>query len=244
VVSFDHRDAGTAEEEWGSSDRWRDVPRLRLDSVSSAVVVAAHPDDETLGAGGLLSQLHASGVAITVLLATRGERSHATSLAARRETEFRASLDELAPRSSRIILPLPDGGLAEHGDKLRDRIAKAAASADLIVAPWRGDGHSDHDAAGLAAAKVAAQTGARLIEYPIWLWHWAGVTDHVVPWDRFVRLPLSEKERRAKGAAIARHASQMTSVGGEAPIIHRGMRRHFARAWEKFVAEPVTEGQA
>ena len=90
MVSFDLRTAATAEGEWGSSARWLGAPPLRLDGVGNAVV-AAHPDDETLGAGGLLSDLHENGVGITVVLATRGGRSHPTDVSTRRESEFCAA---------------------------------------------------------------------------------------------------------------------------------------------------------
>lgn len=36
------------------------------------LVLAAHPDDETLGAGGLLARLHALGAEVEVLLCTAG----------------------------------------------------------------------------------------------------------------------------------------------------------------------------
>ncbi len=43
------------------------------------VVLAAHPDDESLGAGGFLAKLHAAGADIKVLLCTAGEASHPES---------------------------------------------------------------------------------------------------------------------------------------------------------------------
>jgi LmbE family N-acetylglucosaminyl deacetylase len=40
-------------------------------------------------------------------------------------------------------------------------------------APWRHDGHPDHDAAGRAATIASAAAGAPLLQYLVWAWHWA-----------------------------------------------------------------------
>jgi hypothetical protein len=67
---------GTAE------GRWRDWPRLRgldpmaVDMARSAVVVAAHPDDEVLGLGGTLALPARSGARLRLIMVTDGEASH------------------------------------------------------------------------------------------------------------------------------------------------------------------------
>lgn len=45
-----------------------------LDGVSSVLFAHAHPDDETLASGGLIAELVARGVRVTLLTASRGER--------------------------------------------------------------------------------------------------------------------------------------------------------------------------
>jgi GlcNAc-PI de-N-acetylase len=47
-----------------------------LAGVTSAVIVAAHPDDEVLGAGGLISVLAASRARLRLVAVTDGEHSH------------------------------------------------------------------------------------------------------------------------------------------------------------------------
>jgi len=235
VVSFDHEDAGTAESDWLASPRWQSVPHLTVGAVPSVVVIAAHPDDETLGAGGLIARLHAVGAVITVILATRGERAFKRDISAQRLAEFQIAVERLAPRARIVDLALPDADLGMCAAELRTAITGAAIGAELIIAPWRGDGHGDHSAACEASSSAAVETGARLLEYPIWLWHWAKPNDDTVPWDRFVRLPLDPATRQAKGDALAAYASQTSGVDGEAPIIHSGMLAHFTRSWETFV---------
>ncbi len=52
---------GTAEDVWQSCQRLHALPALELSQLvparSRAVILAPHPDDETLGCGGLIAQL-------------------------------------------------------------------------------------------------------------------------------------------------------------------------------------------
>ena len=45
-----------------------------LDTVTSVLLVHAHPDDETIGTGGLIAHLSSRGIRISLVTATRGER--------------------------------------------------------------------------------------------------------------------------------------------------------------------------
>ncbi len=49
--------------------------------MNTVLVVAAHPDDEVLGAGGALARHQAEGDAITILLLSNGEDSRGSALA-------------------------------------------------------------------------------------------------------------------------------------------------------------------
>ena len=92
-----------------------------------------------------------------------------------------------------MSLGLPDGQLADHEDRLTEllvEILEGAAPGTWCAATWRGDGHPDHEAVGRAAAQACARTGATLLEYPVWMWHWASPADPAVPWDRAYSVPL------------------------------------------------------
>ena len=67
---------GTAESEWRSWRRLHELPVLEVGGWPSVAVVAAHPDDEVLGVGGLLAMTAAAGAPIRLVAVTDGEASH------------------------------------------------------------------------------------------------------------------------------------------------------------------------
>lgn len=243
-VEFSHTDPGTDESAWQAID-FAALPRLELE-YARIVVLAAHPDDETLGAGGLLSRASTAGVPVTIVVATDGEGSHpgVEGIAARRRGELEAAVDEVAPRADVRMLHLPDGGLREHRDELTRAVGAVLAEtappgAVLVVAPWWGDGHRDHRIAGEVAQSFASDD-VDVRGYPIWFWHWGDpastdtastdtASTDTASWSV---LPLSEDDRRRKAAALAHMTSQTL---GDEPILHAGMRAHFEREVEVFI---------
>jgi LmbE family N-acetylglucosaminyl deacetylase/SAM-dependent methyltransferase len=273
VVSFSHDQAGTSERFW-HQDGWPDLARpLAFSGCSRLIVVAAHPDDETLGAGGLISAAAGRGIPVTVLVATNGEASHPHSpthtpadLAAIRRVEVLVAVRALAPEAQVRLLDLPDGDLGQHRNSLEEAIwdeamretvpadgtgeppagstdATAPVTANTwLVAPWRQDGHPDHTVAGAAAALVAERTGARLLEYPIWAWHWSTPADGIWPGPGAAtaswRLDLDETARTTKHTALAAHQSQveaLSDLAGDEAIVQPGFAAHFDRGYEIFL---------
>lgn len=243
MVSFAHDAAGTAASVWAAEIEGRRPRHADLGGDRTRVlVVAAHPDDETLGAGGLVAYLHALGRRVDVVVATRGERSHprstthpASRLADVREAELRNAVEALAPHAALDVLGLPDGALAEHEDALLEALVRTIGDGRdaLVVAPWREDGHPDHEAAGRAAATAAHRCGARLLEYPVWFWHWGTPAD--APWHAAVRVDLDEPARAAKRAAIDHHRSQVRALSdrpGDEVLLTPQVLEHFATTYE------------
>jgi LmbE family N-acetylglucosaminyl deacetylase len=237
--------AGTDEsvwERWTAPEGW---PRLDLRTLAGApvVVLAAHPDDEVLGVGGLVALLAGAGARLRFVWATDGEASHPGStspavhgLAAARRAESAAALARLgAGRASRVRLGLPDGGLADREEDLVRRLRAVVGDGDLLVAPFRGDAHPDHEAVGRAAHEVADQ----VLEYPVWAWHWARPGDARVPWDRARRVDLPEDVRARKASAVECFATQVRPIGPDAvdgPVLPPGVLAHFARDHEVVLA--------
>jgi hypothetical protein len=79
MVTFTHDSVGTSESLWQKWLPSHPMPQVDLAAAPSLVVVAAHPDDETLGAGGLIVEAGRRGIPVTVVVATAGEASHPRS---------------------------------------------------------------------------------------------------------------------------------------------------------------------
>jgi LmbE family N-acetylglucosaminyl deacetylase len=205
-------------------------------------VVAAHPDDEVLGVGGTLRLLSATGVRLRLVAVTDGEGSHPRSTAlsraelrVRRIAETRAALDRLGVDAEVIRLELPDAGLAPHRQEITSALGDMIAGADACMAPWRCDEHTDHETCGAAADAACRARATRLLEYPIWAWHWSSPGDLEVPWDRAAQVPLPVAVQDRKRAAVACFVSQIRPLGplpGDAAILPPETLAHFDRPRE------------
>ncbi|GAB3143303.1 bifunctional PIG-L family deacetylase/class I SAM-dependent methyltransferase [Marisediminicola antarctica] len=246
MVKFDHRQKGTPEDEWLTAPRWQEVPALTLSDFRRLVVVSAHPDDESLGAGGLMAHATHLGVPVHLVVATNGEASHPASpttspeeIVLLRRSEVLKAVQMVAPLATVDFLDLPDGALAEHASELTAHLESLQFSeGTLVVAPWRQDRHGDHEAAGAVAARVARARGAQLLEYPVWMWHWAQPGDDDVPWSRFVTLALERDERSAKDMAISAHESQnapLSDAAGDERLLSEQFHEYFSRPFEVFI---------
>lgn len=245
--TFDHRDTGTSEGRWtplaiGS------LPQLALDKVTHLLVVAAHPDDETLGAGGLISTFAASGRPVTILMATDGELSHPDStthdpsaLAAIRRRETVAAVAHLAPQARIVRAEIPDGEVTGHREQLTRVLDPLVRPGTLLIAPWHLDRHPDHEAAAVVTAQVAAHHDVDVRHYPIWGWHWGSPDDAEFDRSTMSRVPLPPAARIAKAMALARYRSQVLPLSahpGDEPVLTPSVLAHFERSDEVFFAPP------
>ena len=234
---------GTSEEDWAVWPGLGTLPHLRLelDHRSRVVVLAAHPDDEVLGAGGLLRRVARSRAHLTVVWATAGEaavpgaeETDKRTLAVLRRAEAAEALRllEVQPMRTRW-LGLPDGRLTELSARLELLLRPLVADADLVLTTWRHDVHPDHVALGRAAARTVP--AERLLEYPVWGWHRRCAADPDWRWDRATVLPLAPADVRCKQRAIAAHASQVGPAPGRTPVLAAEFLAHFAGGAEVFL---------
>lgn len=272
MVKFRHDEAGTAETAWVEAGVL-DLPALDPMSLpgpgGKLVVIASHPDDETLGAGGLIFSALRAGARVHVIMCTSGEASHPHSsthsldqLASVRLNELATALELLAVDSGSPVsltwshLGLPDGRLGQCVEDLEEALESelqaepphapatsdgvAAPGPTVLAAPYRCDGHPDHDAAGASAANVSARHGCALLEYPIWYWHWALPTSNR-EWTGWKTLALDTAARRAKNAALNAHQSQISPLSlfpGDEALLSEAFQGHFGRPNETFRSTP------
>ncbi|WP_246398229.1 PIG-L deacetylase family protein [Mycobacterium vicinigordonae] len=217
-------EGGTAVQDWLTADR---PPPLDLDECAALVVVSPHPDDETLGIGATAAQLAAAGVPVQLVAVSDGGGVHPEASAAERlalEAQRRAELRsaaELLEVSAPLLLGLPDGQLTDQEDRLAallTRYLDGRPPGTWCAATWRGDGHPDHEAVGRAAAIACTRTGIELVEYPVWMWHWAVPEDPDVPWDRARTIPLRDWAVQRKSQAAQCFHSQLEPAGPDAVL--------------------------
>jgi LmbE family N-acetylglucosaminyl deacetylase len=218
---------GTPAADWTAWDRA--FPELSLHDCPALLLVAPHPDDETLGFGATAATLQSRGVDVQVVSVSDGGGAYpdlspleGTWLERTRRSELLRATKCLGLKKP-ICLGLPDGGLCDHEIGLSDTLSALLSElrpGAWCAATWRGDGHPDHEALGRAAAVAAQRAGAKLLEYPVWMWHWARPDDASVPWHRMARVTPDSAAVARKRVAAKEFRSQLTGYDpGTDPVL-------------------------
>ena len=184
----------------GAGDILRRVGDRRL------VVIAPHPDDETLGCGGLIAHAVRHGIKVAVIVLTDGDASHPgserwspTALGQLRIGELKRALARLGASHAPLRrLGWGDGQVANQGRVRRLSSCLTSLRAGVVLVTSDADHHSDHQAAFRLTCAATRCLGLPLIRYAVW----SRADDGA----RVVARYRAEKRR-----AIAAHRSQ---VGG------------------------------
>ena len=133
---------------------------FEIDRGGPILVIAPHPDDETIGAGGLLLRAAKAGRAVHWLIVTtmRPEDGWSAERISRREKEITAVAEDYGFTGvHRLGLPTTRLDTLPLGDVVAAIGAIVAqVQPQMILLPHRGDAHSDHQVvhdAGAACAK-------------------------------------------------------------------------------------------
>ncbi len=206
-----------------ASHAQRFTPQTRL------LVIAPHPDDETIATGMLIQRVRAAGGEVDVLLLTDGDnnpwpqrvlerRLHIGAVermrwGRRRRAEMLQAMRRLDVAPEHLhALGWPDLGLAalllQPGSSAVHTVATLLAQLrpNLLVMPSLADRHPDH-----ATAHVLTRLALASVVYPPTQWtylvHAAAVS---LP---SIEIDGTEAQRSRKQAALAAHASQMALSG-------------------------------
>lgn len=207
---------------------WRALKIGCLDDViggGTCLILAPHPDDESLGCGGLIAACVAAGRMPLVAVLTDGAGSHPNSreypaerLRALRATETRNAVGHLGLPSRRVVfLDETDTAAPREGAAFDAVVAKLVAligddgGCTSILATWRHDPHCDHEAASIIAAQVAAIAAVRHVAYPVWGWTLPADAEVPGSFGHGWRLDI-EAFLPAKRAAIQAHRSQYSDL--------------------------------
>lgn len=208
---------------------------LSLAGVRSALVVAPHPDDETIGAFGLIHRLRQRATRVRVVVVTDGAGSHPNSarwprhrLVAARRRETLAAMRAIGVDARDVaFLGLPDGRLETMGaaGALIRRAVSHIRVLDLLVLPAGDDDHPDHRAVSAALRR----SGVRQLQYLVW------------PNRQAPARPASHGLRlghisAAKRGAIRRYRSQMGAITDDPAgfAISRAELAGFSRPVERY----------
>lgn len=208
-----------------------------LSSVRTATIVAPHPDDETIGAFGLIADLRTRGTDVQIVVVSDGSASHRNSrqwpkpkLIAQRQSETLAAMALAGINQSAVsFLGLPDGGLHEltHDEKARIVASVVEQEApDLLVIPDWDDAHPDHRA--VAAALRGCVPRKAGWSYRVWP---AGPDSE----NAELRYDLGEQQP-LKRHALAQYKSQLGMICDDPTgfTISRALLEQFAGPTERF----------
>jgi LmbE family N-acetylglucosaminyl deacetylase len=194
------------------------------------IVVAPHPDDESLACGGLIADACRQGLRGKVVIVSDGAGSHPNSkayppdrLTALREEEAKRAGAELGLRSEDIhFLRLPDRFVPSEGDEAERAIGAIAdcvreIGARSIFVSWRHDPHCDHEASYRIARAVQRRAGeVRLFEYVVW-GHTLPASTKVDPILSGFRIRIDQEPLEKKRRAISAHRSQTSALIDDDP---------------------------
>ena len=183
----------------------------------SALVLAPHPDDETLGCGATILRKRAAGTPVHVLIVTDGRHSHRSAalppleLAELRRKEMAQAAERLGLAEDAVSWAgFEDGTVVRGEDELAALVGRLVAERKFeeVFATSADEPHPDHAAVGRAARRGAGS--ARVLEYPVWLWG---------SW------PLRRGDRlgstlRATGLVLGRKAVRVSTEGHLAGKMH------------------------
>jgi LmbE family N-acetylglucosaminyl deacetylase len=194
------------------------------------VVIAPHPDDESLGCGGLIADACQEGIGAKVVIVSDGAGSHPNSkaypperLTTLREVEARQAGAELGLRPEEMLfLRLPDRFVPHEGEQAERAInviadcVKEIGAGSLFVS-WRHDPHCDHEASYRIAREVQRRVGeVKLFEYVVW-GHTLPPSTEVHPIRGGFRISINHEAMEKKRRAIAAHRSQTTMLIDDDP---------------------------
>lgn len=171
---------------------------------NSILVIAPHPDDETFGCGGLITQKIQDGADVYILFLTNGENSLPTLsqeliMDNRRQSAFNAVKAMGVSETNVLWMDLPDGSIPRLGsddfDALRDHLLKTIESLEIkeVYTTHYLDGWSDHIAGYELAIEALRKSEQKIDLYLYWVWTWYYLSIRrslTLPWKRIFLLPI------------------------------------------------------
>lgn len=234
------------------TDAATELQASEFDSVHSCLILAPHPDDESLGCGGLIALLRKTGKDVFVVFTTDGSLSHPSSkkypaeaLATLRREEAISALSVLGvPEDAVFFFAKKDGSLPAAGEEKFEQNANqlhlliTLLQPDLVLVPYENDPHRDHRATWqmLAHAHNNINAEYRTLEYMVWLM--VRGEDNDMPAANTLRYLDIADYKGQKMEAVRKHISQTTRLIDDDPkgfVISDDMLRLFDTDKEYYI---------
>lgn len=220
----------------------------------TTVIIAPHPDDESLGCGGTIALLQKLGLSVHVIFVSDGTLSHPNSkkypaekLRQLRETEAIDALKALhIPAANASFMRLKDRSVPNPGNPDFDVAVNLLLQElkrikpETVLVTWEKDPHLDHRASYqiLNSAIKKLDQKPRILEYLIWIWELGKHEDladkQSIKWFYVDIKSVAEIKKKA----IAAHVSQVTRLIDDDPegfMLSPEILAHFDHADELFV---------
>ena len=225
-------------------------------SQKPAIVFAPHPDDETLGCGGMIALKRQQGVDVWVVFLTDGQDSQFNHVRVKtieelvqiRQHEALAALDTLGVKAPEIrFLDLPDGSLPSLSEAKRQQVVDQlinlleVSNAQEVYVTYRKDIHPDHqETYGLVrSAVVQSGRSLELIQYPVWAnWRPQQIDFKGAEVANIYRLSIADVRDRKMQALDAYRSQYLPLAPGAKPPLPPGFLKWFSSPYEIFFKAP------
>ena len=223
-----------------------------------SLVLAPHPDDESLGCGATIARLRSRGQRVHIVIVTDGAACGRSSVigpkeiaAIRRKETQNAAAALGVPPEDVIFFQFPDQHAGEQAQAIEAALGEEInrVKPRQIFSPYGVDAHPDHRVVAAAIDRLFQKglVACPVYEYPIWFWPY-GAVSHLIQPHKLMRLRRVQAQDFLvpKKVAIAAHRSQNVALTDEAgwfTLPERFVQRclsPFELFFEKTVAKKCT----
>lgn len=205
----------------------RSEKRPPINISGKIIIIAPHPDDETLGCGGLIGRLCAEKNPPHIAFLTggggslrgRSDISETDVVHARRRLTLNSVRQLDLPEGNINFFDFKDGDIAARPESEMSRLRKMIKDLgpDNILVPHSGEGWPDHLAARDIGIELAPDN-ASVWEYCVWMWYY---NVWRLDWKNAAVLSMSDTEHSAKLRAVDAYVKPLAPCGapwsGELP---------------------------
>ncbi|MGI4727011.1 MAG: PIG-L deacetylase family protein [Janthinobacterium lividum] len=246
--------SGTERQSW--QQQAEEISEKNLAQFGTTVIIAPHPDDESLGCGGTIALLRKSGLPVHVIFVSDGTLSHPNSkkypaekLRQLRESEALNALKILdVDAANASFMRIKDRSVPNPEDAGFDAAVTqmlqilTPLKPDTILVTWQKDPHPDHRAAWQIVNRVASLLAKKtlILQYLIWIWELGEQSDLVINQHTKLYLVKTVSVFQQKKQAIAAHVSQVSRLIDDDPegfILSPQILAHFDYADELFIEQ-------